>query len=466
MENERITSGIDGLDSLIGGGFRKGSMILLAGNPGTGKTVFGSKFLCAGTKIPDGHGTYVSFAEDKQTFARNLSGLVSDEFEKNMASGKCEFLDFVAVKERGISTILDSILSAARKSWASRLVIDSQSAIVQAFDDPRDARIVTHTVLGKLTKETGCITLLIAEMPYGSKVIGTGIEEFVADGVMLLKASEFEGRLLRELELLKMRGTRLAERKALYSLEGGFRVFSPIQPIALSKVTRFRPVPDAAEDRFSSGVSQIDKILGGGYFRGSTMLFEIGEGVQNYEYYLPSFPVGINFFVNGRPATTIPAVGEDAKLVRDNLFRFGLSETEIDKLLRVYDIEKSDDIWKCLEEYNKMGMELTRSTGQPLISAIGVDSLFFRFGENDLDRALNQHVIETRRNGNLCFLSMKRGFPIPLYKRLSSSADMHVKIVKKHGITLWYGVKPRTCLHAVETDTSLGYPMPRLTPIV
>lgn len=466
MENERITSGIGGLDPLIGGGFKKGSVILLAGNPGTGKTAFASTFFCAGIDKKDEHGIYVSFAEDMPTFIENMSRHLGTAIQKYVASGKCEFLDFVTVKERGISSILDSILSAVRESKATRLVIDSQSAINQAFEDPREARIVTHTILGKLAKETGCVTLLIAEVPYGSESVGMGMEEFVSDGVVLLRTRELDGRLLRELEFVKMRGTRLAERKAVYTLDGGFKVFSPIQPISFGNMRRFQPVPDAAEDRFSSGVLQIDSILGGGYFKGSTMLFEIGEGVQNHEYYIPVFPVGLNFFMNGRPATTIPTVGEDAKMVRDNLFRFGLSEIEIDKLLRVHDIEKSDDVWKCLEEYNRMGVEMTRSTGQPLISAIGVDSLFVRFGEKDLSRALNRQVIETRRNGNLGFFSLKYGLPASIYKLLSSSADMHIKIVKEGGIVLWHGIKPRTCLYAVETDTGFGYPMPKLTPIV
>ena len=49
--DERVPTGIDGLDPLIEGGFPKGSLVLLAGNPGTGKTIFSMQFLYRGVKV-------------------------------------------------------------------------------------------------------------------------------------------------------------------------------------------------------------------------------------------------------------------------------------------------------------------------------------------------------------------------------------------------------------------------------
>ena len=69
---ERVKSGVEGLDEVIEGGFPKGSLILLAGEPGVGKTVFSMQFLVKGVKLSE-PGIYVSFAEAKNTLIENFS---------------------------------------------------------------------------------------------------------------------------------------------------------------------------------------------------------------------------------------------------------------------------------------------------------------------------------------------------------------------------------------------------------
>jgi predicted ATP-dependent serine protease len=70
--NVRVPTGIDGLDPLIEGGFPRNSLILLAGNPGVGKTVFGAQFLFRGAKDYGENGLYVSFAESEDVLIRNI----------------------------------------------------------------------------------------------------------------------------------------------------------------------------------------------------------------------------------------------------------------------------------------------------------------------------------------------------------------------------------------------------------
>ena len=63
MNENRVPTGINSLDALIEGGFPRGSLILLAGNPGTGKTIFSMQFLFKGAEDYGESGIYVSFAE-------------------------------------------------------------------------------------------------------------------------------------------------------------------------------------------------------------------------------------------------------------------------------------------------------------------------------------------------------------------------------------------------------------------
>jgi len=143
------------------------------------------------------------------------------DFESLEKRGKFRYLDLLAVKENAVPTILNLIIDEIKKVKARRLVIDSFTALAQALKEPIDVRIIVHTVLGKIVREIGCTTLLIEEAPLGRAEIGFGIEEFVADGVIRLRTSELEGRLFREMELLKLRGARLKQHKLAFTLEGG-----------------------------------------------------------------------------------------------------------------------------------------------------------------------------------------------------------------------------------------------------
>ncbi|MEM3898616.1 MAG: hypothetical protein QXD34_02270 [Candidatus Bathyarchaeia archaeon] len=70
-----------------------------------------------------------------------------------------------------------------------------------------------------------------------------------------------------------------------------------------------------------------------------------------------------------------------------------------------------------------------------------------------------------REYGGLAIILLKPGYP-QVAKILSALADVHLKITRKYGTVLVYGIKPRTNLYALEVDTSKSYTMPKLTPII
>ncbi|MEM4983217.1 MAG: ATPase domain-containing protein, partial [Candidatus Bathyarchaeia archaeon] len=78
---KRVPTGISGLDEVLGGGFPRGSLIILAGNPGTGKTIFSAIFLYNGIVNYGERGVYVSFAENREAFLSNMLSLGLD-FER------------------------------------------------------------------------------------------------------------------------------------------------------------------------------------------------------------------------------------------------------------------------------------------------------------------------------------------------------------------------------------------------
>ena len=186
MNMERVPTGIDGLDAVVEGGFPKGSLILVAGNPGTGKTVFSAQFLYRGAVDHGENGVYVSFAEDKKSFIDYMRRFGMD-FERLEKEGKIRILDLITVTEKTVSDVLNKIVEEVLSLKAKRLVIDSFSAMAQAFKEKIEVRVILHTILGKIVRAAGCTTILVLEIPHGEERIGFGIEEFVADGIIILK---------------------------------------------------------------------------------------------------------------------------------------------------------------------------------------------------------------------------------------------------------------------------------------
>lgn len=202
---DRVPTGIAGLDDLIEGGFPRGSLILLAGSPGTGKTITAAHFLYHGAKNLDENGIYISFAERKEFFLDNMKRFSLD-FEMLESKGKFKFLDMITTREEATSSTLDLVFREVLKIDTKRLVIDSFSAMAQAFERKIDARIILH-MLNKLMHQTLCTTLLLAEIPTGSKTMGLGFEEFVADGIILFETINENEGIRKRAVVLKMRGT-------------------------------------------------------------------------------------------------------------------------------------------------------------------------------------------------------------------------------------------------------------------
>lgn len=202
---DRVSTGIRGLNELIEGGFPRGSLIILAGSPGSGKTIASAQYLYHGVSDPGENGAYVSFGERKEVFFKNMErfGL---NFKQLESKGKFKFLDLMTAREEALSDILSVALKEVVSLKAQRLVIDSFSAMSLAFDRKIDARITLH-LLEKVMRVHGCTTLLVVEVPTGQSGLGLGFEEFVADGIILFETIETRSGIRKRAIVRKMRGT-------------------------------------------------------------------------------------------------------------------------------------------------------------------------------------------------------------------------------------------------------------------
>lgn len=467
----RISTGIPNLDSAIEGGFPEGSLILLAGTPGTGKTVFGMKFLLHGAVCCGEPGVLISFTEEKKALKENTMNHFKcspDDF------GDIEILDFVAVKEKGLESIMEMIIRSIDTREAKRLVIDSFTAMTTGVDQKVDARILAQ-VLGKLVKQTRCTTILITETPTGTQEIGMGVEEFVADGVLVLSRRIRDGRTLREVDILKLRGTKIRHPTSLFTLENGFQVFRRFTFKMPDPGKEFKPRPDT-EGCFSSGSEDLDRLLGGGWRRGSVNLIEVGPRIDAMALLNLILITALDFVVHGNGFLIFDPFLGNANSVKEYLEPF-IGEDRLSRLVRCLEVatpspkerkkfvmntegeEPSEDIRAIFEALKGIGFP-----DKPTYICISLDAVAGYHNEDTIKSVLTCATERMRRtNGLLVFENLSN---FKMMQSVSSLAETHLKLEEMSAAALLCGIKPKTSYHVIEIDTSKGYPDLRLTPIL
>ena len=272
---ERISTGISTLNALIEGGIPRGFTVLVAGNPGTGKTILTAHFLYEGLLRGEA-AVYVSFSESKNQFYENFNrfGMKFANFEND---NKFAFLDFASITREGITDALEEVISVSRNIGARRVVIDSFSAILLAFDNINEARIALHVVLGKMLRFEGITNMLITEVPIGSRSVGSGMEEFVADGIIQLEYGN-TNVIPATVKVVKMRATSINRETHVSLIGEKGMVIYPKQSVQMILPTSM--------DRIRTGIPGLDRRVGGGFFKGTTTIVAgaSGSGKTTFGY--------------------------------------------------------------------------------------------------------------------------------------------------------------------------------------
>lgn len=467
-------TGIPGIDDLIGG-LPKGELVIVAGGPGTGKTMFSAGFLYWGAAKYGEKGVYVSLAEDKDTFIRNMKR-VGYDFESLESHGLFQFIDALTLMETGTAELLETIIEEVISFGAQRLVIDSLSALAQGMGEPRELRVFLHSLLSKIMRGLGCTTILIEEVPVGEARIGYGFEEFVASAVIILEKDMINDKFIRRMRIEKLRGQPVPNNRACYTLGAGFIAFPPYKAPALESPKASDPIPDPPE-RYSSGIRDLDEVIGG-YPKGSTILLEIDPRITRDQYRMLIWPHTANFLRNKRPAITIPGIGssprdieafykscaiseEERRLARHLIVAEATGRGILNTIIPYEPNEGADSLISRIEE---LAGELMEKAGSPPIIVVSMDSLEFNYGYDDSLKITSRIAAWTRRNNGLSLLPDKSTYP-ELTRRIASISSVHMKLTRRHGCPLLYGVKPRTSLFAVKVETEKGYYETRLIPI-
>jgi len=240
MMCDYVPTGIPGADKILGEkGIPRGYSILIAGGPGSGKTTFAIQFLYKGATEHGESGLYISLDEDPEDVKKNMSKFGWDlgELEKGK---KLAFINVspvraapsekvgliqLGMKEFKLIKLLEAIRIGVEEIQAKRVVIDPITIFTLQYPDETERIYAMRDLIADFRK-TGCTNILISELR------GTGLErehqfeEYLAQGVILLRTVMKDDKLSRMFQVEKMRGLEVDNQPRPYNItNSGIEVY-------------------------------------------------------------------------------------------------------------------------------------------------------------------------------------------------------------------------------------------------
>lgn len=212
---ERVKTGIEGLDDIMRGGIPKFHQTLITGTSGTGKTTFCTQYMYSGVKRFNDNGVYLSFEEPSDSITENAKSFGWD-FKALEKSGKFAFIRYDPYH---IEDVFDILESTVRQIKATRVVVDSISALGLHIKDEAELRRMIFN-LSLILRKLGCTSMLVSEIVPGTHGLSRyGVEEFVADSVVVLYYERLQSTFNRAIQVWKIRGSAHSDKLHPYRID-------------------------------------------------------------------------------------------------------------------------------------------------------------------------------------------------------------------------------------------------------
>ena len=260
-------TGIAGLDEITNGGIPRGRPTLICGGPGCGKTLFGIEFLVNGAMEGE-PGVFVAFEERPEELAQNVTSLGFDL--QRLQKQKKLFVEYMHVErseidetgEYDLDGLFFRLADAIDTVGAKRIVLDTLETLFSGFDNQAILRAELRRLFRWL-KDRGMTAVITAERGDGA-LTRQGLEEYVSDCVIMLDHRLVDQVATRRLRVVKYRGTRHGTNEYPFLIDKDGIDVLPITSIGLTH--------EASTERISTGIPELDAMLCGGVYRGSTVL--------------------------------------------------------------------------------------------------------------------------------------------------------------------------------------------------
>ncbi len=461
-----MRTGIEGFDEHVQS-FPKGSLVVVEGEPGTGKTSLCIAFLKAGVESGE-KVLYVSFVESKRdltNYAKRFNldlpdlerrGLIRIEEVPTMTQGG------------GLETLLKTLLSRVGELNASRLILDSFTAIRHLFAEEAEVRAFLHNVFLKALKRQGVTTLMTLEV-LGRQRLPV-VEEYVADVILRLRqAYTDEGAFVRELRIKKFRGTYLKHTRFCFTLHGGFKLFTKAKEV-IDEPLAHEAIDEALKDRISTGIKSLDELLGGGLELGTSTLIV-------YDDWLPVNPLCavtpaiFQSVMKGRRVMLMPAVGAQ-KL--SQVLLTSLNEDLLKQGVRALIPAKEEvkNSWitplklkldRDFELMTNLYFELKRETTGPILMVFDIASFLRFYGPESVAR-LDEALRFAKDRGDVALNIVPRS--CRFLEEFIAMHDVVLRFYERNETLFLRGIKPPSESFNFDIYREDGVRKVRLTPMV
>ncbi|MDB5849090.1 MAG: hypothetical protein JWP29_2842 [Rhodoferax sp.] len=272
--NPKAPTGITGFDDITGGGLPRGRTTLVIGGPGSGKTILGLQFLVHGVHHDQSPGIFVAFEERVSRILSNADSFGWKLGELQQKKKLC-FIDaqprpdLVQSGSFDLGGLLAALESQTRAMGARRIVFDALDIVLALLPDLATKRreiyrlhewLLARELSGLITSKAGGdeTSSFTSPQPFG-------FMQFMVDCAVILNHRVVQGVSQRNLRVQKYRGSAFDENEA------PFLIGSSGIDVAVARMPA-RVGANVSNERLSSGVDRLDTMLGGGYYRGATVL--------------------------------------------------------------------------------------------------------------------------------------------------------------------------------------------------
>ena len=263
----KLSSGVPGLDDVLGGGIPEFSFNLIAGGPGSGKTTLAHQIMFANAS-PERHAVYFSIIGEPPLKMLRYQQQYEFFDATKVGDGTVRFIHLQEALEQGPGKVLDAIVQEVERSSPGIVIVDSFRAVVRSTLAARtNGELELTDFMQRLTlalTSYEATTFLIGEYGDGEH---DGAVFTVADGILWLHQDVDRNSVVRKVHVVKMRGQgQIPGLHTARITSAGYTVFPRLlKPVEL--VT-----DDPLEYRLRTGAQGLDDLLGGGIPRGYSVL--------------------------------------------------------------------------------------------------------------------------------------------------------------------------------------------------
>ena len=271
----KARTGIEGFDEITHGGLPRGRTTLIEGGPGSGKTLMALQTLVNGARLDAEPGIFVAFEESAERIVANAGkfgwDLAALQKMRLFFLDAQQSPDLVQSGDFDLSGMLAILEAKAQEMGARRIVFDALDVLLALLDDPMAERrevyrlhqwLLAHGFTAIITAKSGGYEVNAANRTQLSFM------QFMVDCAVVLNHEVVQGVSQRNLRVVKYRGTSFAENESPFLIGAGGLEVAGARELGQGKT----PNLSAVSERVSSGVTRLDAMLGGGYYRGAGIL--------------------------------------------------------------------------------------------------------------------------------------------------------------------------------------------------